>query len=142
ALSVVQMVEQLFGFRIIRSELQGFFEFGARQLWLFLFEINTRKRGARNRGITRLQRGLQLPRGVIELPTAVRHFGQTTPPRGIARLCRDCSAKGPVGLVQLARREILPPAANEHSGSILVGGPGTSGNRGASRLPFQMQAWR
>src|ERR1700688_96898 len=73
-LSVLQMFQQLLGFRIVGCELQRVLHFRARQRRLFLLQVNARQRSAHHCRIPRLQRQLQLLNRLVQPALAARNL--------------------------------------------------------------------
>src|SRR5690242_20216718 len=88
-LEISQMVEQLFGFRIVRRQLQCFLGFRSRKIGLLLLEVNSSQHRSDYRGIPGLQRSLQFLHGIIQFALAVVNFGQPA----VGRRTRGISGK-------------------------------------------------
>src|SRR5215831_5480367 len=104
------MLEQFRCWRIVRSELHGFFDLDARKLRLFLFQVNARERGANGRGITRRQGKLQFIGCLVQFTPSAVDITQLAVRRGVTGVDCERSTKFLFGSVQTTRNYLLAPA--------------------------------
>src|SRR6202030_3446186 len=85
-LCVLEMLEQLFPFRVVGRKFKCALHLGTRQVRFFLLEVNAREHGAHQRGVASIERSLEFLNCIVKLAAPMTDFAETTVRRGVGRL--------------------------------------------------------
>src|SRR5438270_5613709 len=111
--AILQMLLQLARFSIVWRNFQGARQLRFGQVGLLLFKINSRKRGAVDRGITLLQRGLQFLDGFSAFVFSAVHFGHSAMRGRILRRGSKSCVESLFSRVEPSRNQFLAASANQ-----------------------------